>query len=284
MQKYSKSLRELGSASRVAKEQTENTAGSWTRLGSVAESVGITLGNVLLPSVTKVFEGLAKVGGVLESLNEKYPRLTNAVILGTTATVGLKVGMIALGYAFTFFKGGILAVIGAMIRLRSATVLAGGALTIFKGGLVAVTTRAIPALVTGLKVLRLAVVSNPIGAVAVGLATAATLIVANWTKVKAFFKSLWSDIKIGKIGRVFSVFGNDKKIITNESATDTLAKSLSKTKNQVQTQNQKVSNDFNFVVNTQPGQNAKEIAEEAYRLFEERMDLSRRSDLFDGAY
>jgi phage-related tail protein len=86
------------------------------------------------------------------------------------ALVACKVAGLALGYAWTFIKGGILAV-----------------MTIWK-------------------TVSLAFATNPVGVVVATLAGAALLIITNWTKVKEFFSTIWE--KIQPIWEKFAEFVN----------------------------------------------------------------------------
>jgi hypothetical protein len=73
--------------------------------------------------------------------------------------VGCKIAGLALGYAWTFIKGGMLAVMSVW------------------------------------KIVSLAFAANPVGVVVAALAAAAILIITNWQKVKEFFTTIWDKIK-----------------------------------------------------------------------------------------
>ncbi len=64
-----------------------------------------------------------------------------------------------------------------------------------------------PAVVTGLRAITLAIMSNPIGLLIAGLVTGAALVITNWQKVKGFFASFWKSI-IKPIGEAFSWMGD----------------------------------------------------------------------------
>ncbi|GHT91751.1 hypothetical protein FACS1894122_04640 [Alphaproteobacteria bacterium] len=53
----------------------------------------------------------------------------------------------------------------------------------------------LPTVTTAFRALTAVVAANPIGAAITALAVGATLIIANWEKVKAFFTTIWDSIK-----------------------------------------------------------------------------------------
>lgn len=110
--------------------------------------------------------------------------------MGTIAAlISLKILVVGLGYGFTFLAStvlGLRAKIIATFSFLSATVF--------------------PAVITGLRAVTLAVMSNPIGFLIASLVTGAALVVTNWQKVKDFFSSFWKSL-IKPIGEAFSWIG-----------------------------------------------------------------------------
>lgn len=202
--KYAQSLGETGSAARVAQKQQENAAGAMRRLSSAGESIAITLGNVLLPTLASGAQMLASVVGVVDSLAQTFPLLTTVIVGGTTALIALRVATIAGGYAYTFLKGAVLSVTAVIKTLRVAYLLHTGALTAntaaTKGAIVvskimAATTKAMTAVQW---LFNAALTANPIGLVVVaiaGLIAAGVALYKNWDKVTAFFSAAWQKIK-----------------------------------------------------------------------------------------
>ena len=66
-----------------------------------------------------------------------------------------------------------------------------------------------PAVTTAIRVMGLALISNPIGPIIAGIALAATLLIKNWTPVGEFFKNIFSGI----IGWVKSAFDWVMKLV-----------------------------------------------------------------------
>lgn len=176
-----------GTAKKMADRLQNTTIGSFKEFQSAIESVGISLGNTLLPTLTAAANGTAAFASKVSALAEKFPVVTKYIGLTITALIGFKIASIALGYAFTFLRGGFLAMQGAIIAFRTALTFAAIAL---------------PAVTTAIRVMSVALISNPIGLIIAGIALAATLLIKNWTPVGEFFKNIFSGI----VGWVKSAF------------------------------------------------------------------------------
>ena len=165
-----------------------------------------------------------------------------------TALIGLKVLVVSGGYAWNLIRGGMLAfsvvlhgiLKPALISLATyaiPAVITG--LSVLKATTLSLATKAfpllssvLPVIVTGLRAMTLAVISNPIGLLIAGLVTGATLIITNWQKVKNFFSSIWEYIKsiIKPIGEMFSWMGNTVGSIFGKFAENSPLKEFEKRK------------------------------------------------------
>lgn len=177
-----------GTAQRLADRLKNTTIGSFKEFQSAVESVGISIGSTLLPTLTTVANGTAAFASKVSALAERFPVVTKYIGLTISALIGFKVASIALGYAFTFLRGGFLAAQGAILAFRTAVTFA---------------AIAMPAVTTAIRVMGLALISNPIGLIIAGIALAATLLIKNWTPVGDFFKNIFSGI-IGWTQRAFA--------------------------------------------------------------------------------
>lgn len=198
-----------GSAKEMADRLKNTTVGSFKELKSAVESVGISIGTLLLPSFTSFARGLANITNRLTTFTEKFPVLTKYVGLAISSLMGLKILSVALGYGFTFLKGGVLTIIGIFTKLRTAlTIIKIGmtsvrALAIANGfatfgkSIIGFVGSAIPMLIAGIKGIGLALVSNPIGLIITAIVTGGILIMKYWKPIKGFFGSLWQGIKEG---------------------------------------------------------------------------------------
>lgn len=198
-----------GSAQEMADRLKNTTVGSFKELKSAVESVGISIGTLLLPSFTSFARGLASITNKLTAFSEKFPVLTKYVGLAISSLMGLKISSVALGYGFTFIKGGVLTIIGIFTKLRTAlTIIKIGmtsvralaianGFTTFGKSIIGFVGSAIPMLIAGIKGIGLALVSNPIGLIITAIVTGGILIMKYWEPIKGFFGSLWQGIKEG---------------------------------------------------------------------------------------
>ena len=183
-----------GTAKAMADRLQNTTIGSFREFESSIESVGISIGNTLLPTLTTAANGTAAFASKVSALAERFPVITKYIGLTITALIGFKIASVALGYAFTFLRGGFLAAQGAILAFRTAVTFA---------------AIAMPAVTTAIRVMGLAMISNPIGLIIAGIALAATLLIKNWTPVGEFFKNIFSGI----IGWVQTAFAWVTKLI-----------------------------------------------------------------------
>lgn len=198
-----------GSANEMADRLKNMTVGSFKELKSAVESVRISIGTLLLPSFTRFARGLATITNKLTTFTEKFPVLTKYVGLAISSLMGLKISSVALGYGFTFLKGGVLTIIGIFTKLRTALTIIKIGMTsvralaiangfaIFGKSIIGFVGSAIPMLIAGIKGIGLALVSNPIGLIITAIVTGSILIMKYWEPIKGFFGSLWQGIKEG---------------------------------------------------------------------------------------
>jgi TP901 family phage tail tape measure protein len=176
-----------GTAQRLADRLKNTTIGSFKEFQSAVESVGISIGSTLLPTLTTVANGTAAFASKVSALAERFPAVTKYIGLTISALIGFKVASIALGYAFTFLRGGFLAAQGTLLAFRTTITLVG---------------LAMPVITTAIRAMGLALISNPIGLIIAGIALAATLLITNWKPVGEFFKNIFSGI-IGWVKTAF---------------------------------------------------------------------------------
>lgn len=180
-----------GAAKEMADRLKNTTIGAFKEFGSAIESVGISIGSVLLPAFATIARKAASIAGKISVLAERFPVLTKYIGLAVAGLISFKVTAIATGYAFTFLKGGFLAAKGSIIAFRTAMTL---------------MSFAVPTVITAIKALGIAVMANPIGLIIGGIAIAAGILIANWNPVGEFFKNLFSGV-IGWVQKAFAWVG-----------------------------------------------------------------------------
>ena len=215
---YAEELRRSqGEASRVANKMNETTAGSFKALSSALESLSISFGDLLLPATTSLAIGLRKLTGWVDDFTQKFPGLTRWVgytiavlaglflviavvgtvlagILGTMAAVVIGLKWLAIRSLLAVFSMGKLAVSVWSVG-RAMFVAASRGVWVFAKSLVLLAVAGIKKVLTGLRALAIALVSNPVFAAAALLALAAGLVIMHWDKVKEFFLTIWDKIK-----------------------------------------------------------------------------------------
>jgi len=182
-EKYGSSLQE------EFKNRADTTANKLQLLKNAIVEAGMNLGSVMLPTLNYVAGSLKTITEHIASFAEKYPTLTTAIMGTVAALISLKIAAVGLGYGFTLLGStifGLKANLLGVFSFLSATVF--------------------PAVITGLRAITLAVMSNPIGLLIAGLVTGAALVITNWQKVKDFFSSFWKSI-IKPIEEAFSWIG-----------------------------------------------------------------------------
>jgi TP901 family phage tail tape measure protein len=176
-----------GAAKEMADRLKNTTSGAFKEFASAIESVGISIGSVLLPAFASIAKTAAGVAGRVSVLSEKFPVLTKYLGLAAAGMISFKVASIGIGFAFTFLKGGFLSAKGALLAYKAAMTL---------------MSFSIPKVILGIKALGIAIMSNPIGLIIGGIAIAAGLLIKNWQPVGEFFKNLFSGV-IGYVKKAF---------------------------------------------------------------------------------
>ncbi|AOA49512.1 phage tail tape measure protein, TP901 family, core region [Wolbachia pipientis wVitA] len=202
------------------------TANNLRLLRNAIAEVGMNLGSVMLPPLKWISSLLREITNPIARFAEKFPVITTGIMSTIAALIGLKVLVVSGGYAWNLVRGGMLAfsvilhgvLKPALISLATyaiPAVITG--LSVLKATTLSLAMKAfpllssvLPAVVTGLRAITLAIMSNPIGFLIASLVTGAALVITNWQKVKNFFSSIWEYIKsiIKPIEEMFSWMGN----------------------------------------------------------------------------
>ncbi|MBR9984255.1 MAG: phage tail tape measure protein [Wolbachia endosymbiont of Homalodisca vitripennis] len=166
--------------------RANTTANKLQLLKNAVFEAGMNLGSVMLPTLNYVAGSLKAITERIASFAEKHPILTTAIMSTLAALISLKVLVVGVGYGITL--------LGTTIFGLKATILATFS---------SLSSIVFPAVITGLRAITLAVMSNPIGLLIASLVAGAAYVLTNWQKVKDFFSGLWKSI-IKPIGEAFS--------------------------------------------------------------------------------
>jgi hypothetical protein len=179
----------------MARDYTRN----FNRLGKVIEGLTRTVANEVMPTLTKAF---GEIGDLL------IDNIGNAKALGVTLAEGVKTAIPAIRDLASGL-GGVATKVGAVILgikdivggwenfgIAIGVLMASGAILSFItfigsiAGFVASMVSlglGLPIVASGVAAIGVALTANPIGASIAAIAIGATLIIANWGKIKEFF-------------------------------------------------------------------------------------------------
>jgi len=198
LDRYIKELQEAkGTTTTIAKKMGDTTLGALKRLGSALESVAISLGNVLLPTIASGAMVLASFASGVSTAAQNFPFLTKVIVGATVGLAVLKITSIAGAYAFTFLKGGVLTLVAAYRGLSAGLAIAQLGMT--RLNILSALSAARMGVVTAAQwAMNVAMSANPIGLIVVGitaLAGVAYLLIQHWEPIGEFFSSLWGGIQ-----------------------------------------------------------------------------------------
>ena len=153
---------------------------SWRSFMATASVLAITMGTTVLPVMTEMLGSLNSGIGAISAWAQANPEAAGALMKTVGAIAALNIGLGVAKIAF----GGLLGPVASIFKFFSVTNIAGVSrfarvLMLLKGG----------AMIAGKAILFLgrAILMNPIGLLAAGIAVAAYLIYTHWDNIKAAF-------------------------------------------------------------------------------------------------
>lgn len=182
-----------GSMSREFTARLQTTNAQWTLMKNRTSEVAVNLGSVLLPAINDTFKAISPLVNVVADFAREHPKVTKAIVGTVVAMTSLKVGGLALGYAFTFVKGAALSTVGLFYRVSAGAAVAGASTASAAAG-PTLLGKAFMFAGKGIIWMGRALLMNPIGLAITAIAGAAYLIYENWDKLKPWFTALWDDI------------------------------------------------------------------------------------------
>ena len=201
-----------GAVRRMADKMNATAKGSLTQLGSALESVGIDLGNVLLPPLAETAKGLASIVGSVSQFMQKCPVLTKWVVGLGAGFVGLKAATLATRIGWSHIQDGgsialdilqrirpsVIANSLAMARMRGEGSALKGMFTVLKGGIGSFVSGAsadLKALGGAVKWLWGLCAAHPFIAIGTAVAAVAIAVYTYWEPVKEWLGAFWEGIK-----------------------------------------------------------------------------------------
>ena len=202
LQTYAESLRETGSAARVAEKMSDNARGGIDRMKSAVEGAQIALGNGLLPVLVDMAEKFGPVAVAVGQWASENQALITTVGWVVAGLLGMNIAVLAAQWGFWLLFGWV----GKLRIVFGALAVAGG----WIGRTLAVLAiRAIPLAVTaGMALanvlvfiarmfigLGMAISANPIAAAALAIAAAVYIIYDSWDGIVAYFQNKFDRVK-----------------------------------------------------------------------------------------
>lgn len=161
--------------------------------------IATTIGSTLLPTINSTLAQFAPMALSFGKFAEENQGVIKAIILTTAGLMAFKIAAIAGGYAFTFVRGAILSIRGALLAGRTAWLLYTGALQV--SSTTSKTAIGISRAMTAAQwLLNTALLANPIGLVVAGvlaLVAAGVALYKHWDVVVAFLKGAWQGLVQG---------------------------------------------------------------------------------------
>jgi TP901 family phage tail tape measure protein len=157
----------LGSVNKEFQNRMATTGTKLRQAKAELQSLAIEAGTGLLPAVRELIAAVAPMLTQLSQWIAKNPKLTAQILKGAVAFGIFNAGL-------SVISGGISAAVTIIPALVRGMGLLRTALLFTRGAILAVTTAAM---------------ANPIIAIVTGIAIVAGLLIANWSKVSAFFKN-----------------------------------------------------------------------------------------------
>jgi len=137
------------------------------------------IGSTLLPAINSVIGIFGKAANSLADFAEKHPTLIKYIGMAVAGLGSFKIASFALGYGFTFLKGGVLSIISIFTQARTA-------FSLVRLGL--------SALIPIIKSVGAAFLTNPLTLIIAGIAAGAFLLIKYWKPISAFFKNLFEPV------------------------------------------------------------------------------------------
>jgi hypothetical protein len=169
---------------KMATAMNATTKGAVERMMSSFSELAIVLGNVLLPTVTDVSDGIAGITNNVSIAGEKFPVVTGFIVKTSAALFAFKVVSLVARFSWTLLSDALIFGKAAMDFFRLSTIRA-----------------------------NLALLANPIGLVIIAVAALGAAVYKYWEPIKAFGGGMWDGLKTGlkpiipnidKIGRAAS--------------------------------------------------------------------------------
>ena len=204
-----------GSMDKEFAARSATTANNWQLFKNQISHLAISIGSVMLPAINSLLNSLKPLVDTFIHFAEAHPNFVKYVFLSAAAlasfvaaSLAMRFGLSLISGAIWGVRGKILAMSASLLRFKSAIALLGmgrGMAAMRMLGLGATQSRvalmwlgkATRFAALGWRAMSLAMLTNPITWIVIGLAAAALLIYTYWKLIKAFFIGFWQGLKDG---------------------------------------------------------------------------------------
>ena len=182
-----------GAAAAMAETMQNNARGAMVRLQSASESVAISIGSTMLPTLAELGDSLANEAAYVSKVASEHPELTEAIIKTSFAVMGMVIAyktVRAIYYSVVAAKAAyVLATNSETLASAKSTIASGIHKAVMLGGTIATYAAA-----AAQWALNAAMTANPIGLViiaVVALIAAFVWLGTHFEAVSAFCTSMW---------------------------------------------------------------------------------------------
>lgn len=182
-----------GAAAAMAETMQNNARGAMVRLQSASESVAISIGSTMLPTLAELGDSLANEAAYVSKVASEHPELTEAIIKTSFAVMGMVIAyktVRAIYYSVVAAKAAyVLATNSETLASAKSTIASGIHKAAMLGGTIATYAAA-----AAQWALNAAMTANPIGLViiaVVALIAAFVWLGTHFEAVSAFCTSMW---------------------------------------------------------------------------------------------
>lgn len=177
-----------GEAKRIADAMGDNAAGDIKMLGSAWKDFNITLTSMNIQPMRDLLQFATRIVRSMSKWAKENPILSSTILKVVVAVGGTMAVMGALALA-------VAGILGPFAMLKMAAVTLGLKISWFGGTLGFVAKTVFPAMITGIRMIGVAMMANPIVAIITGIAIAALLIYQYWEPISEFFSGIWDNPK-----------------------------------------------------------------------------------------
>lgn len=107
----------LGSVQREFDKRAETTEFRLKRFRNQLNEISLAIGGALLPALNRALGAFGPIAEKIAALAERFPTLTNVVVLATGGLIGLRVALIGIQWAGLLARGGLLSLLLPVVRL-----------------------------------------------------------------------------------------------------------------------------------------------------------------------